>query len=128
MSCRAWSTFARISAVMQTGGLLRDLTVRETVELTAALVDIESESRNESAIADAVEEALREQTIGFDVLRHGSSTIYKAFEGSATWSTTTSRRVGLGVTPSNSARKARVKYRVCSRTCSSWQTSRWYSV
>ncbi|WP_206489327.1 ABC transporter ATP-binding protein [Rhodococcus sp. KRD162] len=27
----------RISAVMQTGGLLRDLTVRETVELTAAL-------------------------------------------------------------------------------------------
>ncbi|MCW4601873.1 hypothetical protein ACWDHH_06825 [Janibacter hoylei] len=66
--------------------------------------------------------------VQFDVLRHGSSTIYKAFEGSATWSTTTSRRVGLGVTPSNSARKARVKYRVCSRTCSSWQTSPWSNV
>ena len=37
--------------------------------LTAALIDIRSESRDEAAIADAVEAALREQTDGFEVVR-----------------------------------------------------------
>lgn len=40
--------------------------------LTAALIDIRSESRDEAAIADAVEAALREQTDGFEVVRDGN--------------------------------------------------------
>ncbi len=40
--------------------------------LTAALIDIPSESRDETAIADAVEAALREQTSGFEIVRHGN--------------------------------------------------------
>ncbi len=44
----------------------------DPIELTAALVDIPSESHDESAIADAVEAAIREQTTGFEVLRHGN--------------------------------------------------------
>ncbi|GED98305.1 succinyl-diaminopimelate desuccinylase [Gordonia crocea] len=44
----------------------------DPAELTAALIDIPSESRDETTIADAVEAALREQTTGFEVLRHGN--------------------------------------------------------
>ena len=55
----------------------------DPVELTAALVDIESESRNESAIADAVEAALREQTTGFEILRHGNRVLARTNRGKA---------------------------------------------
>ncbi len=44
----------------------------DPIALTAALVDIPSVSRGEAAIADAVEGALRSQTTGFEVLRHGN--------------------------------------------------------
>ncbi|PYE13765.1 succinyldiaminopimelate desuccinylase [Williamsia limnetica] len=44
----------------------------DPIDLTAALVDIPSESHDESLIADAVEAALREQTTGFEVVRHGN--------------------------------------------------------
>ncbi|MFI6775070.1 succinyl-diaminopimelate desuccinylase [Nocardia sp. NPDC050412] len=44
----------------------------DPIALTAALVDIPSVSRDETVIADLVERALREQTSGFEVLRHGN--------------------------------------------------------
>jgi succinyl-diaminopimelate desuccinylase len=53
----------------------------DPVDLTAALVDIESESRNEAAIADAVEEALRRQTTGFEILRHGNRVLARTNRG-----------------------------------------------
>ena len=43
----------------------------DPIALTAALVDIPSESRNEERIADEVETALREQTTGFEIVRSG---------------------------------------------------------
>ncbi|HET7684467.1 MAG TPA: succinyl-diaminopimelate desuccinylase [Marmoricola sp.] len=46
----------------------------DVVALTEALVDIESVSRNESAIADAVEEALRRHA-HLEVSRHGNSVV-----------------------------------------------------
>ncbi len=55
----------------------------DPVELTAALVDIESESRNESAIADAVESALREQTTGLEVLRGSNRVLARTNLGRA---------------------------------------------
>jgi succinyl-diaminopimelate desuccinylase len=45
------------------------------VELTAALVDIPSESRNEAQIADEVEAALRAQTSGFEIIRNGDAVL-----------------------------------------------------
>lgn len=59
-----------------------DLTA-DPVDLTAALVDIESESRNESAIADAVEAALRTQTTGFEIIRHGNRVLARTDRGLA---------------------------------------------
>jgi succinyl-diaminopimelate desuccinylase len=47
----------------------------DPVALTAALVDIPSESRHERAIADAVEAALREQTRGFEIVRNGDAVL-----------------------------------------------------
>ncbi|MFC7448586.1 succinyl-diaminopimelate desuccinylase [Rhodococcus daqingensis] len=47
----------------------------DPIELTAALVDIPSVSQDEALIADAVEVALREQTIGFEVVRHGNAVL-----------------------------------------------------
>ena len=44
----------------------------DPIDLTAALVDIPSVSRDEASIADAVEGALRDQTTGFEVLRSGN--------------------------------------------------------
>ncbi|MGK2882861.1 MAG: succinyl-diaminopimelate desuccinylase [Mycobacterium sp.] len=44
----------------------------DPIALTAALVDIPSESRDESRIADEVEVALREQTTGFEIIRNGN--------------------------------------------------------
>lgn len=43
--------------------------------LTAALVDIPSESRHETALADAVQSALEGQTSGFEVIRHGNTVL-----------------------------------------------------
>ena len=48
---------------------------RDPVALTAALVDIPSESRHETRIADEIEAALREQTTGFEVVRNGDAVL-----------------------------------------------------
>ncbi|KZS74772.1 succinyl-diaminopimelate desuccinylase [Mycobacterium kansasii] len=47
----------------------------DPIELTAALVDIPSESRNEARIADEVEAALRAQTTGFEITRNGNAVL-----------------------------------------------------
>ena len=47
----------------------------DPVALTAALVDIPSESRHEGLIADAIEAALREQTNGFEIARNGNAVL-----------------------------------------------------
>ncbi|MDA2892845.1 succinyl-diaminopimelate desuccinylase [Mycolicibacterium sp. BiH015] len=47
----------------------------DPIALTAALVDIPSESRQEKRIADEIEAALREQTTGFEVMRHGDAVL-----------------------------------------------------
>ncbi|KAF0846140.1 succinyl-diaminopimelate desuccinylase [Nocardia caishijiensis] len=44
----------------------------DPIQLTAALVDVPSVSRDEAAIADLVEQALRDQTTGFEIKRHGN--------------------------------------------------------
>jgi len=57
-----------------------DLTA-DPIELTAALVDIPSVSRDEKVIADAVEAALRAQTAGFEILRHGNCVLARTNRG-----------------------------------------------
>jgi succinyl-diaminopimelate desuccinylase len=47
----------------------------DPIELTAALVDIPSESRDEARIADEVEAALRAQTSGFEIVRSGNAVL-----------------------------------------------------
>ncbi|WP_445163995.1 succinyl-diaminopimelate desuccinylase [Mycobacterium sp. Dal123C01] len=47
----------------------------DPIELTAALVDIPSESRDETRIADEVEAALRAQTSGFEIVRNGNAVL-----------------------------------------------------
>jgi succinyl-diaminopimelate desuccinylase len=47
----------------------------DPIALTAALVDIPSESRDERRIADEIEAALRAQTRGFEVLRNGDAVL-----------------------------------------------------
>ncbi|BBX72504.1 succinyl-diaminopimelate desuccinylase [Mycobacterium shinjukuense] len=47
----------------------------DPVELTAALVDIPSVSRNEARIADEVEAALRAQTAGLEITRNGNAVL-----------------------------------------------------
>lgn len=47
----------------------------DPIELTAALVDIPSESRNEARIADEVEAALRAQTSGLEIIRNGNAVL-----------------------------------------------------
>lgn len=47
----------------------------DPIELTAALVDIPSESRAEARIADEVETALRAQTSGFEIIRNGNAVL-----------------------------------------------------
>jgi succinyl-diaminopimelate desuccinylase len=47
----------------------------DPIELTAALVDIPSESRNEARLADEVEAALRAQTSGFEIIRNGDAVL-----------------------------------------------------
>jgi succinyl-diaminopimelate desuccinylase len=50
----------------------------DPIELTAALVDIPSESRDEARLADEVEAALRAQTpqaLGFEIVRNGNAVL-----------------------------------------------------
>ena len=50
----------------------------DPIELTAALVDIPSESRSEARIADEVETALRAQTprsLGYEIIRNGNAVL-----------------------------------------------------
>jgi succinyl-diaminopimelate desuccinylase len=47
----------------------------DPIDLTAALVDIPSESRSEARLADEVEAALRAQTSGFEVIRNGNAVL-----------------------------------------------------
>ncbi|AFM18644.1 succinyldiaminopimelate desuccinylase [Mycolicibacterium chubuense NBB4] len=47
----------------------------DPIALTAALVDIPSESRHEKRIADEIEAALRAQTGGFEVVRSGDAVL-----------------------------------------------------
>ncbi|MFI6040528.1 succinyl-diaminopimelate desuccinylase [Nocardia sp. NPDC051321] len=53
----------------------------DPITLTAALVDIPSVSRDELAITDLVERALREQTSGFEVVRHGNVVLARTNRG-----------------------------------------------
>lgn len=53
----------------------------DPVELTAALVDIPSESRDEARIADEVEAALRAQTSGFEIIRNGNAVLARTVRG-----------------------------------------------
>ncbi|MBC2643189.1 MULTISPECIES: succinyl-diaminopimelate desuccinylase [unclassified Rhodococcus (in: high G+C Gram-positive bacteria)] len=53
----------------------------DPIDLTAALVDIPSVSHDESAIAAAVESALREQTTGFEIIRNGNAVLARTDRG-----------------------------------------------
>ncbi|WP_216901809.1 succinyl-diaminopimelate desuccinylase [Nocardia alni] len=53
----------------------------DPIALTSALVDIPSVSRDEAVIVDAVLWALREQTTGFEVLRHGNTLLARTDRG-----------------------------------------------
>jgi succinyl-diaminopimelate desuccinylase len=53
----------------------------DPIALTAALVDIPSESRDEQRIADEVEAALREQTSGFEIVRNGDAVLARTHHG-----------------------------------------------
>jgi succinyl-diaminopimelate desuccinylase len=53
----------------------------DPIELTAALVDIPSESRGEARIADEVEAALRAQTSGFEIVRNGDAVLARTSLG-----------------------------------------------
>lgn len=55
----------------------------DPIALTAALVDIPSESRHEARIADEVEAALREQTKGFEIIRNGNAVLARTRLGRA---------------------------------------------
>ncbi|MBJ7340758.1 MAG: succinyl-diaminopimelate desuccinylase [Mycolicibacterium sp.] len=68
-----WSTVAPSSALRASGSSL-DLRA-DPIELTAALVDIPSESRHEKRIADEVEAALRAQAKGYEVIRNGDAVL-----------------------------------------------------
>lgn len=56
----------------------------DPIELTAALVDIPSESRYEDRIADEVEAALRAQTTGFEIIRNGNAVLARTHLGRPT--------------------------------------------
>ena len=53
----------------------------DPIALTAALVDIPSESRDEARIADEVEAALRAQTSGFEIIRNGNAVLARTSLG-----------------------------------------------
>ena len=56
----------------------------DPIELTAALVDIPSESRHEERIADEVEAALRAQTSAFEIIRNGNAVLARTALGRPT--------------------------------------------
>lgn len=56
----------------------------DPIALTAALVDIPSESRHEARIADEVEAALRAQTTGFEIIRDGNAVLARTRWGRPT--------------------------------------------
>jgi succinyl-diaminopimelate desuccinylase len=56
----------------------------DPIALTAALVDIPSESGQEARIADEVEAALRDQTSGFEIIRNGDAVLARTNRGHAT--------------------------------------------
>jgi succinyl-diaminopimelate desuccinylase len=53
----------------------------DPIKLTAALVDIPSESRDEARLADEVEAALRDQAAGFEVVRNGNAVLARTSLG-----------------------------------------------
>ncbi len=53
----------------------------DPIALTAALVDIPSESRHERRIADEVEAALRAQAMGYEVVRNGDAVLARTSFG-----------------------------------------------
>jgi succinyl-diaminopimelate desuccinylase len=53
----------------------------DPIELTAALADIPSESRDEAQIANEVEAALRAQTSGFEIIRNGNAVLARTALG-----------------------------------------------
>ncbi|BBZ42889.1 succinyl-diaminopimelate desuccinylase [Mycobacterium parmense] len=53
----------------------------DPIALTAALVDVPSESRHEARLADEVEAALRHQTSGFEVVRNGNAVLARTSLG-----------------------------------------------
>lgn len=53
----------------------------DPVALTAALVDIPSESRDEARLADEVDAALRSQTSGFEIVRNGNAVLARTDRG-----------------------------------------------
>jgi succinyl-diaminopimelate desuccinylase len=53
----------------------------DPIALTAALVDIPSESRHEQRIADEIEAALRDQTRGFEIVRNGNAVLARTNHG-----------------------------------------------
>ncbi len=59
----------------------------DPIELTAALVDIPSESRHEERIADEVEAALRAQvpqSLGYEIVRNGNAVLARTALGRPT--------------------------------------------
>ena len=56
----------------------------DPIALTAALVDIPSESRHEQRIADEVEAALRAQTSSFEIIRNGNAVLARTALGRQT--------------------------------------------
>jgi len=56
----------------------------DPIDLTAALVDIPSESRDEARIADEVEAALRAQAPGFEIIRNGNAVLARTCLGRPT--------------------------------------------
>ncbi len=61
-------------------GIVLDLR-GDPIALTAALVDIPSESRHEARLADEVEAALRAQTSGFEIVRNGNAVLARTHRG-----------------------------------------------
>ena len=53
----------------------------DPIALTAALVDIPSESRHEGRIADEIEAALRDQTTGFEIVRNADAVLARTTLG-----------------------------------------------
>ena len=68
------------SSALRASGSSLDLR-GDPITLTAALVDIPSESRNEQRIADEIEAALREQTVGYEIVRHGDAVLARTHLG-----------------------------------------------